>query len=146
MLHIHIILVTPLSSGYVAEPGTNQHGIRATVWKAAYHPGTTANLPVEPFYDIFYTDSTPMLAGRIAVSKSLLNTLFYLLGSLLQLHETQFLHHSFRFFLGRFLAFLGIDHLEHQKSKFFILLRAVLVVFSNIYKVSVDKRKILSGS
>jgi hypothetical protein len=37
MLHIHVLLVAPLGTSYTAEPGTNQHEGRVTVWKAAHH-------------------------------------------------------------------------------------------------------------
>lgn len=68
---------------------------------------------------LLVTDADPVFTGEIAVGKRLLNAIFRLLGRLLQFHETQLLHHGFRFCSGCFLAFLGMDclcleHLCHQ--------------------------------
>lgn len=69
MLHIHVLLVAPLGAGNVAEPGADQHEGRVAIRETAHHPGAAANLPVEPFNDIVGTDTSPVFAGKIAVSQ-----------------------------------------------------------------------------
>ncbi len=54
-----------------------------------------------------------MFAGKVAVSQSLLNTSFYLLRSLLQLHFPQLDHHGLSLLPSSFFALLGVDRLEH---------------------------------
>ena len=79
----------------MAESGTDQHQSRIAIREAAHYSGAAANLPVEPFHDIVGADTSPVLAGKVAVSKRLFNAVFYLLGSLAQLHGTKLLHHRF---------------------------------------------------
>ena len=67
----------------------------------------------EPISNVIGTDASPVLAGKIAVGQRLLNAILYLLGRLFQFHGAQFFHHSFGLFPGCFLAFLGVDRLEH---------------------------------
>ena len=55
----------------------------------------------------------PMFTGKIAVSQRFLNAILRLLGGLFQLHRVQLLHHGCGFLPGSFLAFLGVDCLEH---------------------------------
>ena len=59
MLHVHILLVAPLSTGRMAQPGTDQHQSRVTVRETANHTGAAANLPVQPLNDIVGTDMRP---------------------------------------------------------------------------------------
>ena len=63
VLHIHILLISPLSSGHMAQPGTDQHECGIAVREAANHTGTAADLPVEPFNDVIGTDASPVFAG-----------------------------------------------------------------------------------
>ena len=69
--------------------------------------------PVESFNNVVGTDTGPVFTGKIAVSQRFLNAIFYLLGSLFQLHRVQLLHHGFGFLTGSFLVLLGVDRLEH---------------------------------
>ena len=46
VLHVHVLLITPLGTGHMAQPGTDQHEGRVTVREAAYHTGAAADLPV----------------------------------------------------------------------------------------------------
>ena len=46
VLHVHVLLVAPLSTSHMAQPGTDQHQSRVAVREAANHPGTAANLLV----------------------------------------------------------------------------------------------------
>ena len=80
MLHIYVFLAAPLGTGNVAESGTDQHEGRIAVREAAHYPGAAADLPVEPFNDIVGADTSPVFAGKVAVSQRLLNTILNLLG------------------------------------------------------------------
>ena len=95
MLHIHVLLVAPLGADYMAEPGTDQHQSRIAIREAAHYSGAAADLPVEPFNDIVGADTSPVFAGKVAVSKRLFNAVFCLLCSLAQLHGTKLLRHRF---------------------------------------------------
>ncbi len=75
--------------------------------------GAAADLPVEPFNDIVGADTSPVFAGKVAIGQSLLNTSFYLLRSLAQLHFPQLGHHGLSFLTGCFFALLGVDRLKH---------------------------------
>ena len=113
VLHIHVLLVAPLGTSHMAQPGTDQHKSGIAVWETAHHTSAAADLPVQPLNDIVGTDTGPVLAGKITVSKSLFYTILYLLGSLLQFHGAQFLHHSLSLFSGGSFTLLSMDRLEH---------------------------------
>ena len=103
VLHIHILLISPLSSGHMTQPGTDQHECGIAVREAANHTGVAADLPVQPFNDIISTDASPVLTGEITVSQSLLNAVLHLPGGLFQFHGTQLLHHCLGLLPGGFL-------------------------------------------
>ena len=63
VLHVHVLLVAPLGTGHMAQPGTNQHKGRVAVWETAHHTGAAADLPVQPLNDIVGADTGPMLTG-----------------------------------------------------------------------------------
>src|SRR5699024_8901821 len=113
VLHVHVLLVAPLGTGHMAQPGTNQHQSRVAVREAANHTGAAADLTVQPFNDIVCTDTGPVLAGKIAVGQCFFNAVLHLLGRLFQLHGAQFLYHRLSLFSGCFLALLSVDRLEH---------------------------------
>ena len=113
MLHVHVLLVAPLGTSHMAQPGTDQHQGRVAVREAANHTGTAADLSVQSLNHIIGTDTSPVLTGEIAVGQRFLNAIFHLLGGLFQLHGAQFLHHGLRLFPGGFLALLSMDRLEH---------------------------------
>ena len=52
MLHIHVLLVAPLRTGHMAQPGTDQHEGGIAVGETAHHTGAAANFSIQPFYDI----------------------------------------------------------------------------------------------
>ena len=82
------------------------------------HPGTAADLPIEPLNNMVGTDASPVFAGKITVGQRLLNPIFYLPGGLFLLHETRFLHHGFGLLPSSFLALVGMDCLEHLGHQF----------------------------
>ena len=87
----------------MAEPGTDQHQSRIAIREAAHYSGAAADLPVEPFNDIVGADTSPVFAGKVAVSQRLLNTSFNPLGSLAQLHGMKLLCHRFMLFLDKII-------------------------------------------
>ena len=59
MLHVHVLLVAPLGTSYMAQPGTDQHEGRVAVRETARHTGAAADLPVQPLNDIVGADTGP---------------------------------------------------------------------------------------
>lgn len=45
VLHVHVLLVAPLSTGHMAQSGADQHEVRVPVREAAYHASAAADLP-----------------------------------------------------------------------------------------------------
>ncbi len=113
VLHIHVLLVATLGTGYMAQPGTDHHKGRVTVRKTAHHTSAAADLPVQPLNDIVGADASPVLAGKVAVGKSLFDPILHLLSGLFQLHGAQFFHHSLSLFSGSSFALLRMDRPEH---------------------------------
>ena len=52
MLHIHLLLVAPLSADHMAYPDTDQHEGGVAVRETAHYTGSASDLPVEPLYNI----------------------------------------------------------------------------------------------
>ena len=74
MLHIHVLLVAPLSAGHMAQSGTDQHQRRVTIRESSHHTGAAANLTVESFNYIVGPDPSPVLRGKITVGQRFFNT------------------------------------------------------------------------
>ena len=72
VLHVHVLLVAPLGTGHMAQPGTDQHEGGVAVRETAHHAGMVADFPVEPLNDVIGTDAGPVFTGEIAVGKRLL--------------------------------------------------------------------------
>ena len=85
VLRVHVLFVAPLSAGHMTKPGTDQHEGGVAIRETAHHTGAAADLPVESFHDIVGSDTGPVFTWKLTVGQSLLNTILYLLGSLLQL-------------------------------------------------------------
>ena len=119
MLHIHVLLIAPLGTGYMAQPGADQHEGRVTIREGLHHTGPAADLPVQPLNHIVGADPGPVLVGKITVGQRFLNTVLHLFGGLFQLHFPQLGHHGFGLFAGSLLAFLGMDRLEHLSHQFY---------------------------
>ena len=82
VLHIQVFLVAPLGSGYMAQPGADQHQCRISIRKCPHHTGAAADLPVESLDNIVGADPSPVFGRKIEVGQCLVNAVFYLLGSL----------------------------------------------------------------
>ena len=87
MLHVHVLLVAPLGTGYMAQPGTDQHEGRVAIRETAHHTGTAADLPVQPLNYIVGSDASPVFAGEITVGQRFLNAILHLLGGLFSFME-----------------------------------------------------------
>ena len=120
MLHVHVLLVAPLGTGYMAQPGANQHEGRADAREGSRHTDPSADFPVQPFNHIVGANPGPVLAGKITVSQRFLNTVLHLLGSLFQFHFPKLGHHGFSLFTGSLFAFLGVDRPEHLSHQLYL--------------------------
>ena len=79
-LHVHVLLVAPLSGSYMVRLGTNRHQSKAAVQESAHYTGAVADLPVQPLNHIIGADASPVLAGKITVGQGFLNAILHLLG------------------------------------------------------------------
>ena len=118
MLHIHILLAAPLGARHMAQPRADQHQGGISVRKRPHHTGPVADLTVQPLNHVVGADASPMLAGKVTVGQRLLDAVLDLLGSLLQLHGSQFGNNRFRLLAGGLLALLRMDRLEHFRYNF----------------------------
>ena len=113
MLHVHVLLVAPLGTGHMAQPGADKHEGRVTVRETAHHTGAAADLPVQPLNDIVGADTGPVLTVKIAIGQRFLNTILHLFGGLFQLQGAQLLHHRLGLLAGGLLTLLSMDRFEH---------------------------------
>ena len=61
VIHIHVLLVAPLGTGHMAQPGTDQHESGVSVRKTTHHTSAATDLPVESLNDIVGADTSPCL-------------------------------------------------------------------------------------
>ena len=113
VLHVHVLLVAPLGTSHMAQPGTDQHQSGVAVREAAHHTGAAADLPVQSLNDIIGLDTGPVFTWKLTVGQSFLNAVLHLPGGLLQFRAAQLLHHGSGFLSGSFPALLGVECLEH---------------------------------
>lgn len=123
VLHIHVFLAAPLGAGHMAQPGADRHESGIAVRETAYHTGTAPDLPVEAFNDVVRADPRPVLRWEVAIGQSFLNAVLHLPGSFLQLHGTQFFHHSLGFLPSSFLTLLSADCFEHLGHQLYLRTR-----------------------
>ena len=67
VLHVHVLLVAPLGTSHMAQPGTDQHESRVTVRETANHTGAAADLPVQTFNDIVGADASPVFSRSMTL-------------------------------------------------------------------------------
>ena len=60
-------LLPPLGSGYMTQPGTDQHQCRISIREGTDYPRPEPDLPVHPFDHIVGSDLRPVLRGKVAV-------------------------------------------------------------------------------
>ena len=80
MLHVHILLVAPLGTGHMTQPGTDQHEGRVAIREGPHHSSPAADLTVQPLNHVVSADPGPVLIGEITGGQRLLNTVLHLLG------------------------------------------------------------------
>lgn len=61
MLYVHVLLIAPLGARHMPQGGADQHECRVPVRKAAYHAGSPADFPVEPFNHVISADAAILL-------------------------------------------------------------------------------------
>lgn len=44
VLHVHVLLISPLGASHMAQPGTDQHQSRVAIRETAHYTGSVANL------------------------------------------------------------------------------------------------------
>ena len=116
-------LLPHLGTGYMAQPGTDQHERRVAVGKTAHHAGASADLPVQSLNGIVGADARPMLRRKIRIGECFFDPIFNLLCGFLQLHFFQFFNDRPGLFTGSFFALLRMDRLEHLGYQFNLGLR-----------------------
>ena len=84
MLHVHVLLVAPLSACYMAQPRTDQHQSRVPIRERPHHASPATDLTVQPFDHIVCADTRPMLAWEVAVGQYLRNLLYLITLSVQQ--------------------------------------------------------------
>ena len=67
VLHVHVFLVAPLGTCYMAKAGTDQHQGGVAIGERPRHAGPAADLAVQPLDHVVGADARPVLAGKIAV-------------------------------------------------------------------------------
>ena len=65
VLHVHVLLVAPLGTSHMAQPGTDQHQSGVAVREAAHHTGAAADLPVQSLNDIIGSDTGPVFTWEL---------------------------------------------------------------------------------
>lgn len=65
LLHIRVLLVSPLGTGHMAQSGANRHEGGVAVREATHHTGAEPNLPVQAFNDVVGGDTSPVFARKI---------------------------------------------------------------------------------
>ena len=131
----------------MAKPGTYQHQRRISVRKRTDYPRPAPDLPVHPLNYIVCTDLGPMLGRKVTVGQSFLNSSFYFLCSLRQLHGFQLGKHCGGLLPRCLLALLGVDRLEHLSHTFHLGLgdhREYIPVEMNHTALVLGLRKYLS--
>ena len=113
MLHVHVLLVSPLRTRNVPRPGADQHQRRVPVWETAYHARPAADFAGQPFNDIVGADSRPVFRGEVAVSQRFFYTVLNLFSGFLALHRLPFRYDSFGLLARGLFALLRMDRLEH---------------------------------
>ena len=82
MLHVHVFLAAPLGSGYMTQPGADQHQCRISIREGTDYSCPAPDLPVHPLDDIVGPDLHPMLRGEVTVGQRFLNAIRYFVRSL----------------------------------------------------------------
>ena len=73
MLYIHFFLVPLRDAFRMAQPDTDKDHGRVAVPETVNHTVAMVDLSVQPLHDVFGTNTIPMLAGKIAISRNFLD-------------------------------------------------------------------------
>ncbi len=97
----------------MSEPGTDQHHSRISIWKAADHSGSTANLFHDPFKTVICPQTAPVFIWEVHICQRFLHTVFYKIYDPFQLHNLQFSDHKRHLLPSGFFIFLSMNCLKH---------------------------------
>ena len=74
MLHVHVLLVAPLGTGNVTQPGADQHQRRVPIRETADHPGPSPDFPIQSLNHIVRSDLCPMLRREVTIGQRFFET------------------------------------------------------------------------
>ena len=69
VLYVHVLLVTLLGVGHMAQPGTDQHEGGFAVWETDTTRVRRQISRFQPLNDIVSADASPVLTGKLAVTE-----------------------------------------------------------------------------
>lgn len=101
-------------AGHKSAPG------ESCVLKTVHHIGAVSCLPVQPLNNIVGIDLSPVFAGKIVISRGLLNTILHFISTFFQLHKAQFLHYCFDLLPSCCLVLFGKDALSILVTSFIL--------------------------
>ena len=70
VLHIHVLFVAPLGTGYMTQPGTDQHKGGVAIPETPYHTDAAANLPVQPLNNVVGSNTSPVFCKRLTKQRT----------------------------------------------------------------------------
>ena len=118
MSHVHVLLVAPLCSGNVSQPGADQHQRGFPIREATHHTRPPSDLTVKTFNGVVGAYPRPVLRWEVEVGQCFLNTFLNLLGGFLEFELFKLRHNCLSFLPCGFLALLGMNCFEHLSNVF----------------------------
>ena len=109
MLHVHVLLVAPLGTGNMPQPGADQHQRRVPIRETADHPGPSPDFPIQSLNHIVRSDLCPMLRREVTIGQRFFEAVLHFFRRFLELHRFKLCHNSTSFFSRGFLALLRMD-------------------------------------
>ena len=111
MLHVHVLLATPLGSGNMTQSGTDQHECRISIRKCTYHTRPASDLTVQALNDIVGSDLQLVLGREIHVRHRFFHAVAHLFRRFFQLHIPKSFGNSFCLLPGSFFVLLRMNRL-----------------------------------
>ena len=84
VLHVEILLVTPLRTGDMAMPRIDRHQHGVAIRKSTDHAGMAAHFHIHSFYCVVCSDACPVLKRKHCVCQLFFNTVFHHFGGFFQ--------------------------------------------------------------
>ena len=89
MIHVHVALGSPISSGYVPETGTDEHEGAVSIRESSDGSGPALDFTIESFKRVIRSDPRPVLARKVHKGKCLLDAVLDFFGCSRELHERE---------------------------------------------------------